>query len=472
MSRLRHPNVASVYDFEPVAGGDDHLYTMELVEGCSILDATARSAPDEVVALAVQVYRGALSHVHRCGIIHRDLKPHERLSCATTAPVEGARLRRRRARRPLRHADAGQDRRHARVHGARAGARRDGRSPRGPVRPRRHVVRAAVPPPAVPVVPSLPLLALLARGPIQFDASEAARIPAWLRAVVERLCALDPSRRYRSGSAVIEAINAGGGHAFAIDTVETRESYFFSGRFVGREREQDPLTAFALRRLGVERDASADAPDGAPAVAVSGPSGIGESRLMRELRREIELARFAVVEANCYEDSLAEYGPVADAIAHVVRLADAGGRGGFRRALRAGPGATVAGHRPRAVRGAGPTGGGRPRRPRRPDRPRVCVPRRCGGARALRAVRERPAAGVLGNDRRTELPRARDRHSRAQRGARAPRRRAHLWRRRDGGTPGRARRRGDGGARRAGVGATRATRRSGHLPVDIADPTS
>src|SRR5688572_8293222 len=33
LAKLRHPNVAAVFDFERVDGGDDHFFTMELVEG-------------------------------------------------------------------------------------------------------------------------------------------------------------------------------------------------------------------------------------------------------------------------------------------------------------------------------------------------------------------------------------------------------------------------------------------------------
>ena len=60
----------------------------------------------------------------------------------------------------------------------------------------------------------------------------------------------------------------------------------------------------------------------APALFVAGPSGVGKSRLMREVRHRVQLSGLPFVEANCYEGSFAEYGPMAQAFRHLLRLAD------------------------------------------------------------------------------------------------------------------------------------------------------
>jgi serine/threonine protein kinase len=74
LSRLNHPNVASVYDFDTHEGVD--ILVMELVPGVS-LDEKLRDgalSEAETVDLGVQLAHG-LDAAHREGIIHRDLKP-------------------------------------------------------------------------------------------------------------------------------------------------------------------------------------------------------------------------------------------------------------------------------------------------------------------------------------------------------------------------------------------------------------
>ena len=74
LSRLNHPNVASVYDFDSHEGVD--ILVMELVPGVS-LDEKLRDgalSEAETVDLGVQLAHG-LDAAHREGIIHRDLKP-------------------------------------------------------------------------------------------------------------------------------------------------------------------------------------------------------------------------------------------------------------------------------------------------------------------------------------------------------------------------------------------------------------
>jgi eukaryotic-like serine/threonine-protein kinase len=74
VSRLRHPNIVTVYDSGVVRGRN--FYAMEFVEGDPIDDyaALADMTPHDIVRLLVKVCR-AVQHAHQNGIIHRDLNP-------------------------------------------------------------------------------------------------------------------------------------------------------------------------------------------------------------------------------------------------------------------------------------------------------------------------------------------------------------------------------------------------------------
>ena len=74
LSRLNHPNIATVYDFDS-QDGIDYL-VMELILGNDISQTVASGAlgEKEIVSLGRQISEG-LSAAHERGIIHRDLKP-------------------------------------------------------------------------------------------------------------------------------------------------------------------------------------------------------------------------------------------------------------------------------------------------------------------------------------------------------------------------------------------------------------
>lgn len=76
-SRLRHPNIITIYDFGRTPDGTCY-YVMELLEGESLKQAVKREGPMSI-ARAVEVVlqsARALGHAHEQGVIHRDIKPH------------------------------------------------------------------------------------------------------------------------------------------------------------------------------------------------------------------------------------------------------------------------------------------------------------------------------------------------------------------------------------------------------------
>src|SRR5450631_3424787 len=74
LSRLNHPAIQTIHDFDTVDGTD--ILVSELAPGQS-LDARLASGPlpeKEVVQIGIQLAQG-LAAAHDAGILHRDLKP-------------------------------------------------------------------------------------------------------------------------------------------------------------------------------------------------------------------------------------------------------------------------------------------------------------------------------------------------------------------------------------------------------------
>ncbi|WP_246357038.1 protein kinase domain-containing protein [Pyxidicoccus fallax] len=76
-SRLRHPNVITIFDFGRAPDGTCY-FVMELLQGESLKEIVKREGPMSLrraVNLIEQACQG-LAHAHAEGCVHRDLKPH------------------------------------------------------------------------------------------------------------------------------------------------------------------------------------------------------------------------------------------------------------------------------------------------------------------------------------------------------------------------------------------------------------
>ena len=113
-----------------------------------------------------------------------------------------------------------------------------------------------------------------------------------LQRVISRLLDEDPARRYASPEDVVTALSEVIGSGFELEGMDSRESVLRAGVFTGRALE---LTR--LRRL------MALARDGHGGLAlVGGESGVGKSRLVRELRAFAILDDITVVESQGVSD--------------------------------------------------------------------------------------------------------------------------------------------------------------------------
>jgi tetratricopeptide (TPR) repeat protein len=308
MAELRHPNVAAVYDFEPLQGSTDHFFTMEHIAGRDLLQASEGVSCSEIVAVLVQICR-ALSYLHSRKIVHFDIKPANIL-------VDGEKRV-----RVLDFGIAGNGRGNMLL-GTPAYMAPELLSDEADVDHRADlyslgVVLYQLLARRVPFTGATVAILLQkhATEPVAFDDDTAARWPEWLRHITLRLCAKEPAERYRSANAVIEDINRLSGSGHQLETAETKESYILSSRFVGRERELERVLSYVWGKTGALTDASAGA------MVLSGVSGVGKSRFVREVKQQAQLAGLPFVEGSCYEGAFDPLGPFADVHRHVARLA-------------------------------------------------------------------------------------------------------------------------------------------------------
>ena len=307
LASLRHPHLAQSHDFEPVVGTADFCFTMDFVEGSNILDATAGAGWTTVVDLMVQLCR-ALAYVHSRGIIHHDIKPNNVLvDAAGTLKLVDFGL-------------VGSASNGSQVIGTPAylapelfdgspGDRRGDLYSLGVLA--YHLLCRHLPFSSVGVAEVLHHRTRTPAFPDHLD------VPPWLRDVVLRLCATNPADRFRGGNEVIEAINRGGKLSYPIETTATSQSYVVSGRFVGRDAELAALSAHVERRLHGAPPASH------PLLFVGGQSGVGKTRLVGELRHQLQVDRHTFVEGRCFEGAAMEFGAFSEAIVQLASLIDA-----------------------------------------------------------------------------------------------------------------------------------------------------
>jgi serine/threonine protein kinase len=82
-SRLGHPNIVQVLDFNTLADGSPYI-VLELLQGESLAARLARGRmPLDQVTAAVSQIGAGLAAAHRAGIVHRDLKPDNIFLCPT-----------------------------------------------------------------------------------------------------------------------------------------------------------------------------------------------------------------------------------------------------------------------------------------------------------------------------------------------------------------------------------------------------
>lgn len=308
LTSLQHPNVAVAYDFESLPGSEDYFFTMEFVEGRDIFSSTEGLSWQQTLSLLIQVCR-ALSYVHSRKLIHYDIKPGNVL-----VDKEGQ----------VKVLDFGL----AAVKSIGPGEWRGGTpaymapeqtDPEALVDHRSDLYALGIMSYQL-FSRQLPfrssseseLFRLHRFQSLAFNEAAWKVIPSWLQSVIERLCAKHPADRYPTANSVIRDINKQGNLSYEIETIKTKESYIFSSRFVGRRLEYGRVRDFLDRRV----KGSLGYP---PMLMVSGQSGTGKSRLMREVRFDAQLSQILFCQGRCFEGNFAEFQPLAPILELLTR---------------------------------------------------------------------------------------------------------------------------------------------------------
>ncbi|MFP4081956.1 MAG: protein kinase domain-containing protein [Candidatus Aminicenantes bacterium] len=311
LTSLKHPNVAAAFDFESFPGSEDYFYTMEFVEGRDVFRATEGVSWQQILSLLIQVCR-ALSYVHSRRIIHYDIKPgnvlvdnqgHVKVLDFGLAAVKSIGPGEWRGGTPAYMAPEQ----------ANPEALVDHRSDLYSLGIMAYQLFSKQLPFRSDSVTDL--FRMHRFQPLGFDESEWAAIPRWLRSVIERLCAKHPADRYPTANAVVKDINHRGRLSYEVETIETRESYIFSSRFVGRRLEYEHVRDFLTRRT----KSFLGSP---PMLMVKGQSGTGKSRLMKEVRYDAQLSQVLFCQGRCIENNFSEFQPLVPVLEMLTRHVD------------------------------------------------------------------------------------------------------------------------------------------------------
>ncbi len=127
--------------------------------------------------------------------------------------------------------------------------------------------------------------------------------------VVRRCLGLDAQPPFHSALEILDEVNRRAGLDLAIEAPELRQSLVFDGRMVGRQNE--------LERLKMRMEALTGGGLGvpvAPLAVLLGESGIGKSRLMREILAHASRKKVCILSGACREGSRHPYAALEEVV--------------------------------------------------------------------------------------------------------------------------------------------------------------
>jgi eukaryotic-like serine/threonine-protein kinase len=317
VARLNHRNIVSIYDAGD-AGGLPYV-VMELIEGKSLFEHRPTSI-SEIIDIAVQI-TSALQHAHTHGIIHRDLKPENIIVTQGVAKLTDFGLARSATSRlstdnliigtvlylPPEVA-LGQE----------VDARSDLYS--------FGVILYELLTGSLPFQADEPLAVISQHlhAPVPPPHAHRPDLPLALETLILRLLEKEPEARPNSALEVqqtLETILAAqtglGAQPFSSKPEEANPSLLLDrivrGRLIGREREVAEMRASLHQAFSGQGSV----------LLLSGESGIGKTRLARELLTQAAISGARILSGACYSEGGVPYAPFPQLIIDSFQLADA-----------------------------------------------------------------------------------------------------------------------------------------------------
>ncbi|MCH2373612.1 MAG: tetratricopeptide repeat protein, partial [Planctomycetes bacterium] len=371
LTRLRHPNLAKVYNFGRINGTNDYFIVSEFIKGSDLYSATEYLNYEDLVEIIVQICR-SLEYIHSQGYVHFDIKPDNILVTRhrTIGIQEGSKVQ-------YDEVDAHSSEGHPallskpkakvidfglaeKITGSFSFAIKGTLNYLAP-----EILNGQTPDKRADLYSlgvtlyhvanrSLPFYQDFGNFPEEVPAPGATRTdlfemhmknhPEYLQHLIMKLLEEKQGGRFQSAKDVIHFINRHSGFKFEVETEETRASYFYSAKLVGRKREMNLLkeiherTFFPLRSgegyqlpdLDGIGESDGEEPrtsdlfsrrresDVVEVVVINGEMGSGKSRLLEEFQHFLRLNDLLVFAGNCYEGNNKAYQPLVQILHEVV----------------------------------------------------------------------------------------------------------------------------------------------------------
>ncbi|OUU20075.1 MAG: hypothetical protein CBC13_11330 [Planctomycetia bacterium TMED53] len=333
LTRLRHPNLARVHDFGRIQESHDWFIVSEFIRGDDLLGASTSFEEAEFLDVVVQICR-ALEYIHSQGYVHFDIKPDNILVTRTRqlgsdqtskvvqdGPTDGSTDR---CLGPpvAKLIDFGLA---EKITGTFDFAIKGTLHYVAP-----EIIDGGTPDRRADLYSFGVSLYQILAGRLPFvapDGTTVGRVEGrwkedlrrdlsgehpWLIEIILRLLEKDPEKRFSTAREIIQAVSAGAGRHWQVETAETQISYLHSNRLIGRRFELEHLrdgvergTGLALREGGEERTVDRSR----PLLLVSGEIGIGKSRLLDEFAHHLKLREIPFFTGHCLEAGQEAYQP-------------------------------------------------------------------------------------------------------------------------------------------------------------------
>ena len=380
LTRLRHPNLARVYNFGRLGDTKDYFIVSEFIKGIDLYSATEYLNYEELADIIVQIAR-ALEYIHSQGYVHFDIKPDNILVTRykTVGIKEGSKVQ-------YTEADLASSKRGVfakpnvklidfglaeKITGSFNFAIKGTLNYLAP-----EILNGQTPDKRADLYSLGVTIYQVANRDLPFY-QEAANVfsaapitkrsdlfgmhmkkhPEYLRLLILKLLEERPEDRFQSAKEIIQFINKHSEYHFELETAETRASYFYSPKLVGRRREMNLLKELHERaffpnrwRERLARAAAGQPASVAPAdpnaqpeddpeselellgpaadpatvtelpslILVSGEMGSGKSRLLEEFQHFLKMNDISLLVGNCYEGNSKAYQPFVEVLRQIV----------------------------------------------------------------------------------------------------------------------------------------------------------